>query len=82
LLPRPAIDGMQRIDRPAVQTDIRGVAVQLEMALPILVTPLAERLELAEKEFVHVAMMRLNVIGDDRGRHGPTLQTGLAEWVL
>jgi hypothetical protein len=64
---------MPRIDWPVIQSDIRCVTIQLEVALAILVTRLVERLELTEKELVQIAVVRLDVVGDRRWRHNPAL---------
>jgi hypothetical protein len=73
---------MSRIDGPAIEPDIRNITVQLEVALAVLVTRLTKRLELAEIELVHVAMVRLDVVGDARRRHDPAIKAEFAERVL
>ena len=64
---------MLLVGRQAVEADRRAVAVQLEMPLGAVVMRLAERLQLAEAEFVPIAAMRLDVIGD-RGEHRLVLE--------
>ena len=73
---------MARIQRPAIEADIRPETAQLDEPLRAVVTRLAERLERAEPKFVDVAMMRLDVIADCRRRDEAALEAELAQWML
>jgi hypothetical protein len=54
---------------PAIIIDPEAVAAILDYALGPVVAFVAERLQLAQLEFVPVALVRLDMIGDTRG-HG------------
>ena len=73
---------MARIQRPAIQADIRPETAQLDEPLRAVVTRLAERLERAEPKFVDVASMRLNVITDFRRGYDAALEAKLTKRML
>jgi hypothetical protein len=73
---------MARIQRPAIETNIRPKPARLDQPLCGIVATLAERLEGPEPEFVDVAMMRLDVIADLRRRDDAALEAELAERML
>ena len=66
---------MPRIEREAIGTDVRKVAVPLKALLPAAVARDAQALQRVEPKFVDVAMMRLDVIGDASGGHPTFAQT-------
>jgi hypothetical protein len=65
--PRP-IDWVVRVERPTIESDAGVVAASFDKPLRAVMTPLAERLERTEPEFVDIPPMRLDVITDLRRR--------------
>ena len=64
--PPPSIDWMARVERPAIEANIRAKAADLDKSLRGVVATFAEAHERAEPELVDVAVMRLNVVADCR----------------
>jgi hypothetical protein len=62
------VDGMPGIDWPAVRADGLVVAQFLNRLLPPGMASGTERLQLAEVKAVRVAVMRLDVVSNRRGR--------------
>jgi len=60
------ITWVPRIDRPAIEANIRAETARLDEPLRAVVTWLAKRLERAEPELIDVAAMWLDVIADYR----------------
>jgi hypothetical protein len=67
-----------RVERPTIEPNA-GVAANLDEPLSAVMTPLAERPERTEPEFVVIAPMRLDVITDLRRRDNAALQAILAK---
>jgi hypothetical protein len=61
------------VERPTIESDIRTKTARLDEPLRAVMTPLAERLEWTEPEFVDIATMRLDVITDRRRRDNASL---------
>jgi hypothetical protein len=57
---------MARVERPAIETDIRAKPADLDKSLPGVVATFAEAHERTEPEFVDVAVVRLNMVADCR----------------
>jgi hypothetical protein len=60
---------MQRIKWPAVQTNVRRVAVDLHEALSAVVAWLAQALQLPEEKLILISTMRLDMIRNRRRHH-------------
>jgi hypothetical protein len=73
---------MPRIERPAIQTNIRAEPMELDVALRRIMARLAQTLERPEPKPIHIATMRLNVIADFRRRDDATLEAELAQRVF
>ena len=57
------------ISRPAVVIDFEAIAAQFNHALGLVVALLAQRLQLAEYEFIPIVVVLLDVVRDRRQRH-------------
>ena len=73
---------MARIERPTIDADVRPVPALLDEPLRRVVTPLAQALKWPQPEPICVAMVRLNVIADCRGRDDATFEAVLAQGML
>jgi hypothetical protein len=60
---------MQRIKWPAVEADIRRVAIDFQEALAAIMTRLAQALQLPKEELIRVSTVWLDVIRDRRRHH-------------
>jgi hypothetical protein len=63
---------MLAVERPAVQTNIGRVAVQVDEMLATVVTGFAQTLQFRQEELVGIPLVRLDMVGDGR-RDDPTL---------
>lgn len=59
---------MLRIQRPTIQTNVRTIATQLDVALGAVVADVAEGLELPQPKLIAVAAVGFDVIADRRRR--------------
>jgi hypothetical protein len=73
---------MAGVQRPPIRADIRTKSVHLGEPLAGIMTALAEAHERAEPKFVHVAMMRLDVIADCRRLDEAALKAEFAQRVF
>jgi hypothetical protein len=48
----------------AVEPDVAAVTIQLNLTLGAVVTAFAQRLQLAQPEFIEIAMVRLDMVDD------------------
>jgi hypothetical protein len=71
---------MARIDRPTIFADIERAACDVGETFGAVVAMLAQRLKFAEQEFIPVATMRLNMVGDDCRCGDPTCEASCAKW--
>jgi hypothetical protein len=72
---------MARIERPAIKTNCRIIAAQLNEPLRTVVARPAQRLKLAEPEPIDVSAMRLDVIDNRSWRHDTSLKAERAQWL-
>src|SRR5262249_8734468 len=76
------VDRMARVQRPPIQADTGAETVRLDKPLRGVVATLAQALERTKPEFVHVAMMWLDVIADCRWCDDGALQAILTKRVF
>jgi hypothetical protein len=79
--PAPRIYRMPWVDWPAVGADPSRVAARFLAFLRALVVQLTKRLKLAEKEFLLITFMWLDVICDRCSIDAPIFQAHLAQWL-
>jgi hypothetical protein len=75
-------DRVARVRRPPIRPYVRAETARLDEPLRAVMTPLAERLERTEPEFVDIAPMRLDVITNLRRRDNASLLAILAKRLL
>src|SRR5262249_12163690 len=80
--PPATVNWMARVQRQAIKANIGAKTVLLDEPLRAVLTLLAEWLKRAEPEFVHVAMMWLDVISDCRWCDDGALQAILTKRVF
>jgi hypothetical protein len=68
-----------RIERPTIGPDVMLESVQLDPALGAVMTIDAERLQIAQHEFVEISAVGLDVTGDCRGCDSARCQTESAQ---
>jgi len=73
---------MARVQRPAIEANIRPVPAPLDEPLRRIVALLAKGLKRPEPKLVHIAAMRLDVIADCCWRDDAALEAELAQRVL
>jgi hypothetical protein len=69
---------MATVERQAILANVAAVAFSVRSPFAVM-AGFAERLQTAGSEFIPVASVRLNVIGDCRGRDTTGLEAGGAE---
>jgi hypothetical protein len=62
----PSVDWMARVERPAIEANIRAKPAGLDKPLRRVVATFTEAHERAEPEFVDVAVVRLDVVANCR----------------
>jgi hypothetical protein len=67
------------IGRPSVVADVVAITVRLDISFLRIVVRFAKRLQFAEPKFHRIAFVRLNVIGDGRGRDLAEFEAKLAK---
>ena len=70
---------MARVQRPAVEANIRAKPTYLDKPLGAVVTRLAQRLKWPEPEFIDIAAMRLDMVADLGRGYDAALQAITAE---
>ena len=78
----PPIGRVIRVERPTIESNAGEVAASLDKPLCAVMTPLAERLERTEPEFVDIPPMRLDVITDLRRHDNASVEAILAKRML
>jgi predicted metal-dependent HD superfamily phosphohydrolase len=73
---------MIRVERPAVEANVRAEPARLDEPLRGVVAMLAQTYERTEPEFVDVAAMRFDVIADCRRLDDAALQAEFAQRML
>ena len=68
------VDRMARIDRPAINTNVRKISAHLHQSLCTVMARLAKRLQLAEPKLVDVAVMRFNMISNGSWSYDASLE--------
>jgi hypothetical protein len=76
------VEGMIRVGRVAVKTDVAAVAAQLDLPLGRVLARFAQTLQLASDKRGPITPVRLDMIDDIRRRHNPALKAELAQRML